>query len=1212
MSNLTISTALQNLLNVINDPAGKAAITQTLLNSPSLLAMYNNLAIGAGGAKLLTKIDWDPSADDGAGSFDPNTGVLHMGLGWVQNSSGAIDPDKLAYLMGHEGWHDANASVTGAADASFNSAVQKLANSGGNNHDYTQILLADQQAHLQDEGQADISGWNTMVQEKTAVLGGPLTPKQLAALAADNNYGFYDSQGNLKAGFVSDPANPGQILPTNSSNILTAAAQYGTYMPSIAGANATYTEYYADSSLRQIISAENGKTFTLDFTALKLNTIPNSTSLLTTDQAIDLMVSGGFISSSLNAQFTIINKADNSSSTFAVSGGQINVTVTSALNGVTSTDQRSYVGNTLTQSMVSTDTNGDGKLDQISTKTYGTSGGSSTPGLLTDVSTTFNYQAETQTTTTINYHPNDGVNACTVDTKTTSLTTGVLQSESQTLIANDGSKKNIFDTDGNGNPDEIDSYNAAGQLTGAAIYNQQGRETGDAQFNSTGQQTDWLVFDPTTNQETQDRQLNSNGTSKDWIDYSNGVKTDQIDFQNNQEVDQKFFNSTGGMTGEALFNASLQETDWLSFNSAGQEIQDRQFNSNGTSKDWVDYSNGVKSDQIDFQNNQEVDEKFFSATGQISGEALFNSALQQTDWLSFNSAGQETQDRQLNAATGAVNDWIDYSNGVKVDQVDFQNSREVDEKFFNSAGGLSGEALFNAALQQTDWLSFNAQGQISQDQQLNSNGTSKDWIDYSNGVKTDQIDFQNNQEVDQKFFNTAGQLTNEALFNASLQETDWLIFNGNGTEQDQQLSVTTGKIQDAIDFNSAGQKVDQLNLNAGGAITDEMFFNASGQKTNDAVFNGAGQQTDNLIYNTANGQLMQDQQINISTGQVQAAIDYNSAGQKIDQLNLNSAGQLTDEVYFSSSGSVSSDVYVNTGFDGYSGGIDYSSFSFDFGGFGLSGTQAAANPTLNTQSISNLVQTDLAAGNLAAASAVEASMRQAYQQSTSKGSTSAVLEGVKWGGNPTVTWSMASLAGTAVAPFSAYMDSTYEKTIQNAFTAWSKATGLTFKEMSDSSNVDIRLGWGNFDTAHTGILGYTSFQASNTGQISANEIVRLENPGQDAFVTGSDGQAQTYSGTQATLYQTLLHEIGHALGFGSDADPSSIMYYQLTANNRTLDATDVMGGLTLYQGASAATAANIAQLVQSIAALAPAPVSGASTLSTPVSSATTALLATAH
>ncbi|MBF0462298.1 MAG: matrixin family metalloprotease [Magnetococcales bacterium] len=41
--------------------------------------------------------------------------------------------------------------------------------------------------------------------------------------------------------------------------------------------------------------------------------------------------------------------------------------------------------------------------------------------------------------------------------------------------------------------------------------------------------------------------------------------------------------------------------------------------------------------------------------------------------------------------------------------------------------------------------------------------------------------------------------------------------------------------------------------------------------------------------------------------------------------------------------------------------------------------------------------------------------------------------------------------------------------------------------------------------------------------------------------------------TEATFYQTALHEIGHAIGLASDADPTSIMYYQLTQNNRTLD-----------------------------------------------------------
>jgi len=88
-----------------------------------------------------------------------------------------------------------------------------------------------------------------------------------------------------------------------------------------------------------------------------------------------------------------------------------------------------------------------------------------------------------------------------------------------------------------------------------------------------------------------------------------------------------------------------------------------------------------------------------------------------------------------------------------------------------------------------------------------------------------------------------------------------------------------------------------------------------------------------------------------------------------------------------------------------------------------------------------------------------------------------------------------------------------------------------------------------------------------------------------------------YSGTDATLEQVMLHEIGHALGLGESTDPSSVMYYALTASNRALDSTDI-AGIQLWYSADAPLAAPDAgqtgRLIQAMAAYAPAgPVAGA-------------------
>ncbi len=97
------------------------------------------------------------------------------------------------------------------------------------------------------------------------------------------------------------------------------------------------------------------------------------------------------------------------------------------------------------------------------------------------------------------------------------------------------------------------------------------------------------------------------------------------------------------------------------------------------------------------------------------------------------------------------------------------------------------------------------------------------------------------------------------------------------------------------------------------------------------------------------------------------------------------------------------------------------------------------------------------------------------------------------------------------------------------------------------------------------MLGYTSYKAQG-GVIQPGAIIRLEDPAETAL-SGTGAQA-TYAGTGATVYQTALHEIGHALGLGDDADPNSVMSPTSGASNQTLDQTDIAGIKALYDPSS--------------------------------------------
>ncbi|MBN3851311.1 matrixin family metalloprotease [Paraburkholderia sp. Ac-20342] len=225
-----------------------------------------------------------------------------------------------------------------------------------------------------------------------------------------------------------------------------------------------------------------------------------------------------------------------------------------------------------------------------------------------------------------------------------------------------------------------------------------------------------------------------------------------------------------------------------------------------------------------------------------------------------------------------------------------------------------------------------------------------------------------------------------------------------------------------------------------------------------------------------------------------------------------------------------------------------------YGYYGLSGKQSVINAALG-RNIGSIAQYDLSVGNQTGAVAAEKAFKQAQlmaDATPTSGTGSAVDSGNKWAGD-IITWSLG-----------ANMGSQYDEEVQQAFAAWAAASGLTFEEVSGSSKADIQIGFSDLDTATTAVAGYTTYRTGGGQILSA--AIQLEDPGQDSLVAGAGGQL-TYSGTGATLEQVLMHEIGHALGLADDSDQDSIMYYELTSNNPTLDSTDIAGIQSIYGSA---------------------------------------------
>lgn len=200
------------------------------------------------------------------------------------------------------------------------------------------------------------------------------------------------------------------------------------------------------------------------------------------------------------------------------------------------------------------------------------------------------------------------------------------------------------------------------------------------------------------------------------------------------------------------------------------------------------------------------------------------------------------------------------------------------------------------------------------------------------------------------------------------------------------------------------------------------------------------------------------------------------------------------------------------------------------------------------------------------------------------------LQGVKWS-DSSITWSFATSTYNldASIPFSQSISGQYQDAIRWAVQQWSSVSGLTFTQVADApdaaSAADIRIGFAALDTPSTGTIGDAHFRWTGAGNLLPDAVVRLEDPNQLALVPGGDG-AYTYAGTQTTLQQVALHEIGHALGLGHASDPAATMYTSSGPGNRTLGRADIEGIQSLY-GAPAATPVPVAA-----PAPAPAPSAG--------------------
>src|SRR5262245_30647865 len=158
------------------------------------------------------------------------------------------------------------------------------------------------------------------------------------------------------------------------------------------------------------------------------------------------------------------------------------------------------------------------------------------------------------------------------------------------------------------------------------------------------------------------------------------------------------------------------------------------------------------------------------------------------------------------------------------------------------------------------------------------------------------------------------------------------------------------------------------------------------------------------------------------------------------------------------------------------------------------------------------------------------------------------LEVARWNPNDlVVTWSIATqnFAGQQGGAFSSFINSqAVVNDIATAISWWDAASGITFQQVADSANADIRFGYGAVAGGATGLTSY-SYDANH--YFLSGITVRLE-----------------YSDAAPAPRPLIAHEVGHALGLDHYEGQAAIMNSVVNSGFTGLQASDLEGIRALY------------------------------------------------
>jgi Matrixin len=186
--------------------------------------------------------------------------------------------------------------------------------------------------------------------------------------------------------------------------------------------------------------------------------------------------------------------------------------------------------------------------------------------------------------------------------------------------------------------------------------------------------------------------------------------------------------------------------------------------------------------------------------------------------------------------------------------------------------------------------------------------------------------------------------------------------------------------------------------------------------------------------------------------------------------------------------------------------------------------------------------------------------------------TTAAGRPITWGDPAHISVAVAThnLPGQGL-PFSHTLPTVFISLLDAAEHAWEAVANVTFVNTADSgtttlTGADIRVGLGLLSPM--GFIGYTQYSYNGAAHFVPGTEVVIDDP-QDRPVTALADGDFGYRGFQATVFQDLLHELGHGLGLAHDPnDPHAVMNPVLSASNPYIDRQDAGTLRAIYGAAS--------------------------------------------